>query len=927
MPNYWVITSSQDWEVPAGLTLIDALIVGGGGASGGGLSGAEVGDPGSGGAGGVREIVGIPVIPGAMMPVVVGAGGLWTNWNASDQSVKTGGSSAFGGFASLGGGGGQTATGGNPNVDLHPASGGGAGASGGGACGGGAGSLPDFRGPGSGTPGQGFPGGAVSVTGTSSLEDRAGAAGGGATQAGAGVSAHPASNIKGGDGIVLADIGWWDQEIAHLLNPDVPELADIDLEGHINPAEWDSLATYPAGSVIWHRAEWRLYVCVADGTTDEPDSLGGTSWKRFYYAVGGGAGGNNWEVSAHNPPGVGGGAEGARGNLAGAATLPAIANSGGGGSAGSLFPGLSYQAPAADGIVILRLGTPALDCEQVSVAEIVYDLATRAGIPASRIDLSGIEPDSEFGMIFGMGAGRPASARQLIELLQNHSFFDMTEQGGIITATRRDRDPVGLIGGNDLRAHAYGETAPTLCERERTEDYEIPREVRVQYTQALAEYEPGVEGYARRVTDAEGVVDIDLSAIAMEPDEAAVIAEASMLEVIVAREQLSFHLVATPENKLLKAGDITTLDVRGLQNVVRITEIGYAFPGILKIQALRHDPTVYSSDAVGVGRRLIGSIITNAGATTYELLDAPLVREFDDVSGYFAALGGNMTIPGILEGWPGGDLQRQEPTGWEDIARVLRPGAVFGTAVNALPDAEYTVITDDELVVTIENGLLESVTLQQMLLGANLAALKVPSGWELIRFTTAVFDDPNWRITGLVRGVNGTEWATDDHAIGDRFVLLIGVEQILTDINLHVNQSWQHNAATIGKLPDPVTEVSFTWTGVDRIPYAPVHIHAERETDDDILIDWTRRDRVGMELQSGQTLPLSEDSEAYEVDIYNGAGDTVLRTLSVTSPEATYTAAQQTTDFGSLPTELDVAVYQIGALGRGYPARTTIEGL
>ena len=70
-------------------------------------------------------------------------------------------------------------------------------------------------------------------------------------------------------------------------------------------------------------------------------------------------------------------------------------------------------------------------------------------------------------------------------------------------------------------------------------------------------------------------------------------------------------------------------------------------------------------------------------------------------------------------------------------------------------------------------------------------------------------------------------------------------------------------------------------------------------------------------------VPMSESSEAYEVDILDGA--TVKRTLTVATTSAVYTAAQQTADWestlGSGDT-LDVRIAQLSSLvGRG-PTRT-----
>jgi hypothetical protein len=62
--------------------------------------------------------------------------------------------------------------------------------------------------------------------------------------------------------------------------------------------------------------------------------------------------------------------------------------------------------------------------------------------------------------------------------------------------------------------------------------------------------------------------------------------------------------------------------------------------------------------------------------------------------------------------------------------------------------------------------------------------------------------------------------------------------------------------------------------------------------------------------------PLGEASEAYEVDILDGAN--VLRTLTATQPSVIYEAADELTDFGSLQASLRVRVVQLSAtVGRG----------
>ena len=95
------------------------------------------------------------------------------------------------------------------------------------------------------------------------------------------------------------------------------------------------------------------------------------------------------------------------------------------------------------------------------------------------------------------------------------------------------------------------------------------------------------------------------------------------------------------------------------------------------------------------------------------------------------------------------------------------------------------------------------------------------------------------------------------------------------------------------------TPQDITIEGKDLYPYSPVHIAGSRDGSGSLTITWFRRTRMGetTDWADGVTdVPLSEDSEEYNVNVMNGA--TVVRTINVTSETASYTAAEQTTDFG-----------------------------
>jgi hypothetical protein len=116
---------------------------------------------------------------------------------------------------------------------------------------------------------------------------------------------------------------------------------------------------------------------------------------------------------------------------------------------------------------------------------------------------------------------------------------------------------------------------------------------------------------------------------------------------------------------------------------------------------------------------------------------------------------------------------------------------------------------------------------------------------------------------------------------------------------------------------------TFTAQCVGLMPWSPAQLAGTRNGAGDLSIAWARRTRFGGAWADGADVPLNEESERYEVDILDGAD--VVRTLMSTSPAASYTAAQQTADFGSAQPSIAVKVYQISAtVGRGRPAAATL---
>jgi len=128
--------------------------------------------------------------------------------------------------------------------------------------------------------------------------------------------------------------------------------------------------------------------------------------------------------------------------------------------------------------------------------------------------------------------------------------------------------------------------------------------------------------------------------------------------------------------------------------------------------------------------------------------------------------------------------------------------------------------------------------------------------------------------------------------------------------------------------------VQHTPTGEGLRPFSPVHVaqpSRRGRVPGDFTINWVRRDRdLGADNWAAAEIPMTEPSQAYEVDILNGAnGANVVRTMPAATPSAVYTQADQVSDFGAALAPGDalrIRIVQLSAtFGRGAPADVILQ--
>lgn len=547
-----------------------------------------------------------------------------------------------------------------------------------------------------------------------------------------------------------------------------------------------------------------------------------------------------------------------------------------------------------------------------TVSSQITDICTRAGLPSAQLDTSSLTDT-----VTGYALTRVAAARASLDPLLTGFFIDGIESDGILKfRNRKSLTPVATISFDELAASQDGSAPGDPLPLQRTQEIDLPRSVAINYINVDADYQPGTEPSRRIVTASINDVVTELP-LATNSARAATVASALLYDAWNERNKRTAAL--TRKYAHLDAGDVVTLEYpRGTFAPKRITKANDT--GILiELELSDADGTIYTVAGTGAspGGSQVG--ISLPPPTLLELLDIPILRDADDNPGMYVAMNG------LGPNWPGAVLYM----GTDDASLAIRggvsAGTVMGYAATALGNWAQGIMDQiNSVTVTIGQGALSSDTRDNVLdKGTNAALL----GSEIIQFTTATsLGNNQYQLSGLLRGVRGTESQAGTHVIGERFVMLqfAGLVRPLFDLS-ELNQNRKFRAITNGLSINSQISTDGKNTGAGVKPLNPVNLRRSTLAND-ITLTWDRRTRSSVTFPAnGVDVPLFEASESYSVDVYSSnAFATIVRTIASSSPQITYTSAQQTADGLTPGAAVNVRVYQLGAAGRGYPLQGTI---
>jgi len=517
------------------------------------------------------------------------------------------------------------------------------------------------------------------------------------------------------------------------------------------------------------------------------------------------------------------------------------------------------------------------------------------------------------GQLQGYLIERIGSARDALQPLELAFFFDSVESGGKIVFRHRGlADPVKTFALGDLVETRAGEPRALI---RRGQETELPRAVKLTYVAAEKDFQQGSVEARRLAMESSRVSQANLPLI-ITYEQALRIAHVWLHEAWASRETLT--AVLAPSALAVEPTDLITVTAGGMTLDYRVisASVGQA----LEVRAASIGRQVYSGVAGGK-RSGEGLEPPLYGPVVAAFMDLPLITGFETPhAGRIAA---------YASPWSGAAFYRSPATSGYELNALLEAQATIGETEFAFysgPTGRWDY--GNKLRVKLYEGALASAADILVLGGANLMAIENADGeWELFQFATAqLISTGVYDLSKLLRGQFGTERAMRNPvAVGARVVLIdadVGEAAMTVDERL-LPFSWKYGPAARDLADASYQTVTRSFSGLGLRPYSPVHVKGARNAGNDLTISWVRRDRIGADSWDQADVPMSEAVESYEVNVMSGSS--VVRTLTSSTPSVTYTAAQQTTDFGAPQSSVTVRVHQISAVfGRGAYRQATV---
>jgi len=543
----------------------------------------------------------------------------------------------------------------------------------------------------------------------------------------------------------------------------------------------------------------------------------------------------------------------------------------------------------------------------VTVAEIVEHQSLRAGLSSAQVDTTDLSKSVD-----GYIVDDVTSARNVIETITPVGFFDVAEVGDKLICTERGGAISKTIPQADLAA---GIESPEDNDIEivRKGELELPKRMSISYLNSEDQYEVNTQMAERLTVQGEGISHAQIPAVLTDTN-AMNIADAMLYAFYSERDTASFsistkHIDVVP-NDVISVGD------RGYR--IRVSDVQTSLIGPIKVTGIVESiDAVYSTVRDAVFVTSSSTVDTFVGPTIFSLIDIPMLRSNDDVFGYY------VVAYGVFDSWNGASLYHSNDNTTYSEVNVFTLEADFGYVSTTMATTTFNGTWDSslELEVRMPAGVvLQSDTDANVLAGSNAALIGTQGGvWELIQYASAsATGDDTYKLSRILRGRRGTEWAMNNHDPLSRFIPVdnSGTVKFVQDDTEHLDTPVYYKGVSLGNYVQNSNPIAFTNTGRNLMPRAPCVVRGTIDSNNTKSFTWMPVSRYEYDANIAY---VSSDDNNFEIDFYDSAS-TLLRTASATETSVAYTSADRVADGASANELIICNIFQISdTVGRGFP--------
>lgn len=492
------------------------------------------------------------------------------------------------------------------------------------------------------------------------------------------------------------------------------------------------------------------------------------------------------------------------------------------------------------------------------------------------------------GTVAGYVIDRPMRTRDAIEPLLNALGMTAAERGGKVALIGEEAE-VLTLAMDDLAVGDEGEG----LRRERSLEAR-PTAARVRFIDEGRDYQTG--SVVVRADDVEdgGGADVDLPAVC-----GAALATALAERTLAAAQDERLTVVLGPLDAMrLEPGDRVGVEGQaGTWRVERVTLDEAPSAALARVES------VVAGEEMGP--KGPGEVEGPAGAPFAVVLDLPPLPGAEADRRPLVAV--------AVEPWRPMALHLGETVETLSQRAVIPTPATVGRLTAPLSAGAVGRWGEvNRMTVAFEGAAPFSATAGAVLGGANRLAVQTGAGWEIVSFRSAqMTGSGQWRLTGLLRGQQGTEAATAAGALEGALVVVL--DERLARVELAAEEQGLPRIARVGpqvSVPGGpgFAELSVNVAGVHGRPWSPAGLAVEA-AENGVVVRWTPRVRIGGDRWDLE--PVEVDPRRFRLRVLDGGLER--RVMEVEALSAVYGEAAIAEDFpGGIGPGATVAVAQYG---------------